>query len=122
VSPLQQQPGKILRHRGAQVLEEGQFFNGRQQRGAQYNEGNPLFWKVGAVIAFLLATFEAGLDLPFMGLSVLERRLQTDEAQLNAMLTILDLPLYFAGRWMMRLEQRLSRAIKMILDASKRRV
>jgi hypothetical protein len=90
-------------------------------RGAQYTESNPLFWKIGAVIAFLMAAFLACLDLLLVGISVLEAKLGSDMAQTIAILTTTALALYFAGRWLMRRGQKLSRAVRMIQDASTRR-
>ena len=90
-------------------------------RGAQYSESNPLLWKIGAWLAFLFAAFVVGLAALFVGLSVMEAKMKADDARFIAMLTVFALVTYFAGRWMMRRGRRLSRAIKMILDASTRR-
>lgn len=89
-------------------------------RGAGNAESGSLFWNIGGIVSLVLAALGIGVMLFYLGACLLVGKLASDDAMLIALLTGFSLPFYFVGRWMMRRGQRISRAIRMIHEESRR--
>lgn len=87
-------------------------------RGTGAAEEGPWLWRLGAIVFLIFAGLMTLLMVLFLGLSLLAGKMSSDDAVLICLFAGCALPPYFAGRWMMRRGQRVSRALKLIREAS----